>query len=88
MDGSVRVFESGAIMLYLAQKHPDAGLYSEVGLYTRAPVLFHCQRATVCCKSVFTRPHWMPSCPVQVHAAIQSVRSMLLCDDVVAGRSA
>lgn len=41
MDGSVRVFESGAIMLHLAQKHPEAGLYSEVGVHSRVPVVFH-----------------------------------------------
>ena len=29
----MRVFESGAIMLYLAQKHPEAGLYSQVLVY-------------------------------------------------------
>lgn len=33
LDGDVRVFESGAIMLYLAQKHPEAGLYSQVLVY-------------------------------------------------------
>ncbi|KAK9831857.1 hypothetical protein WJX81_002485 [Elliptochloris bilobata] len=29
LDGDVRVFESGAIMLYLVQKHPETGLYSQ-----------------------------------------------------------
>ena len=36
LDGDVRVFESGAIMIYLAQKHPEAGLYSQVPVLTQS----------------------------------------------------
>ena len=39
LDGDVRVFESGAIMLYLAQKHPEAGLYWQVRVLATVPAL-------------------------------------------------
>ena len=76
MDGSVRVFESGAIMLYLVQKHPDAGLYSQVGLQSRVPGLFFCQRATAC-------RGWCPSplteCPVVLNSYMLLFERCAVC---------
>ena len=79
MDGDVRVFESGAIMLYLVQKHPDAGLYSEVGLQVlwvvaQLPLL---RVATPAMNPI--QASIQASCPAHVYAAVLALRTTPLC---------